>query len=69
MQPGSGIGAESDDIAGIRRYFRLIKDDIQHPDIMPYARQIMALRKSIGWMSIGVDARRQLDFAFAVHAA
>jgi hypothetical protein len=30
MQPGAGIGAETDDIAGVRWNFRLIEDDIQH---------------------------------------
>jgi hypothetical protein len=30
MQPGAGIGGQTNDIAGIRRYFRLKQDYVQH---------------------------------------
>ena len=30
MQPGSGIGAETDDVAGVRGNFRLEENDIEH---------------------------------------
>lgn len=30
MEPCAGIGAESNDVAGVRRYFRLEEDDVEH---------------------------------------
>src|SRR6185369_11280734 len=30
MQHGAGIGAEPDDVAGVRRNFRLIQNDVEH---------------------------------------
>jgi hypothetical protein len=31
MEPCPGIGGEADDVAGVGRYFRLEKDDVEHP--------------------------------------
>ena len=32
VQRGTGIGAEADDVAGIRGNFRLIEDDMEHDE-------------------------------------
>src|SRR4029079_7182815 len=35
VQTRAGVGAEPDDVAGVGRNFRLKKDDMEHPGIMP----------------------------------
>jgi hypothetical protein len=32
MQPGAGIGAEADDVTGVRRNFWLIENNVEHED-------------------------------------
>lgn len=29
VQVGAGVGAQSDDVAGVGRYFRLVEDDVE----------------------------------------
>ena len=43
MQLRSGVGAQTDDVAGIRRNLGLIKDDMEHRSCQRYEKRISFL--------------------------
>ena len=70
MQRCACVGAEPNDVAGVRRNFRLIENDVEHVKIGAYGwgtiarTQGILIACTIGW-SLLFDAIRSSSFGYA----